>query len=319
MRRSCHCRNCGVLICKECAVVWPAKMIPDTYNFKKENSVNVCPSCDWLSHSFRLSLLEGHQDKSVAIYATGNINLHAPFGNVKGELLYPVHCSVLGGSLNLLKWLVEENCCPIKSLRVSGSGQSGTYTPIVTSKGRSLLGIAMENRRVDIIRYLVVRKGISLAGEQDITFEMLLRNLDIVLRLLPEDATSPRTDHSESTREDSDHPSPMASIPPISQRPFDAIENSRSLSEEAQNLGAVEPSPNHHDDCKCLCTVLRICVAPSLILYTSFRPGIICFDSKIDCVATPCGHQMCCLKCSEHFSRCPVCSADCTFLRVFKA
>lgn len=164
-------------------------MIPDTYNFKKESSINVCPPCDWLSNAFRLALLEGNQDKAVALHATGNINLHAPFGNVKGELLYPVHCAVMGGSLGLLEWLVDENCCPIKSLRVSGGGRDSgsTYTPIVTSKGRSLLGIAMEDRNLDIVRYLVVRKGISLAGEQDITFEMLLRNLDKLLRMLPDD------------------------------------------------------------------------------------------------------------------------------------
>lgn len=253
LRRPCHCRNCGVVICKECSVVWPSKMIPDTYNFKKENSVNVCLSCDWLSNNFRLALLEGDQDKSVALHATGNINLHAPFGNVKGELFYPVHCAVLGESLSLLKWLVDENCCPIKSLRVSGGG-GGTYTPIVTSKGRSLLGIAMENRNVEIIRYLVVRKGISLAGEQDITFEMLLRNLDKVLRLLPEDATTPYVGDGEALDDSHNLHLPSASSLLDTAEPSGDVDTGgamRSLSDDARNFGAIQPDTDDEEDCKC--------------------------------------------------------------------
>ena len=213
--------------------------------------VNVCLSCDWLSNGFRLALLEGDQDKAVAIHATGNINLHAPFANVKGELFYPVHCAALGGSLRLLKWLVDENCCPIKSLRVSGGASAGTYTPIVTSKGRSLLGISMENRNVDLIRYLVVYKGISLAGEKDITFEMLLRNLDKVLRLLPEEGGTAEEGTTEEGMEkyaDESAEVDLSTLAPLQPRKFDAGEDGRSLSEEARNLGAT--NPNHQDDCK---------------------------------------------------------------------
>lgn len=91
----------------------------------------------------------------------------------------------------ILKWLVDDNCCPIKSVRVSGRcrDSSNSFTEISTSKGRSLLGIAMENRNVGIIRYLVVEKGIQLSGEKDITMDTLCKNLDLVLRLLPEEAT----------------------------------------------------------------------------------------------------------------------------------
>ena len=136
LRRPCHCRNCGVCVCKHCAVQWPSKMIPETYNIKKENVVNACKTCEWLCNSFRLALLEGKVDEAVALHATGNINLTTPFANVKGEEFYPVHCAVLGGKLEILRWLVDENCCPIKSLRVSGKTKdhSNRYTPIVTSK-----------------------------------------------------------------------------------------------------------------------------------------------------------------------------------------
>lgn len=85
---------------------------------------------------------------------------------------------------------MDENCCPIKSVRVSGRCRdaSNSFTEISTSKGRSLLGIALENSNVGIVRYLVVEKGIQLAGEKDITMDTLCRNLDLVLRFLPEDA-----------------------------------------------------------------------------------------------------------------------------------
>jgi hypothetical protein len=162
-------------------------MIPDTYNHKKEAYVNICKTCDWLCHSFRLALLEGDFDKVIAIHSTGNVNLSSSFANVKGELFYPVHCAVLGGNLHLLRWLVDEHCCPIKSVRVSGKTaiNSGTYIPIVTSKGRSLLGIAMETCNVPIMRYLVVEKGTSISGEKDITTSMLTESLTAVLYRLP--------------------------------------------------------------------------------------------------------------------------------------
>ena len=164
-------------------------MIPDTYNFKKEGMVNACRSCDWLSTSFRLALLGGDHDRAVSLFSTGNVNLHTPFANVKGELFYPVHCAVLGGNLHLLKFLVDENCCPIRSIRVGGNSKESfnKVIPIVTSKGRSLLGIAMEGEKLNIVRYLVADKGLSLASEKDLTQELLCRNLEKLLRMTPED------------------------------------------------------------------------------------------------------------------------------------
>jgi hypothetical protein len=176
-------------------------MIPDTYNHKKEAYVNICKTCDWLCHSFRLALLEGDFDKVIALFSTGNVNLSSPFANVKGELFYPVHCAVLGGNLHLLQWLVDEHCCPIKSVRVSGKTaiNSGTYIPIVTSKGRSLLGIAMETCNVPIMRYLVVEKGTSISGEKDITTSMLTESLTAVLYRLPPLGTLEPTTPAPST------------------------------------------------------------------------------------------------------------------------
>lgn len=105
-------------------------------------------------------------------------------------MFYPVHCAALGGNLDLLKWLVEDNCCPIKSVRVSGKSREAqsSFTEISTSKGRSLLGIALENRNISIVRYLVCEKNINLQSE-NVSAETLSQNLDLVLRMLPEEAT----------------------------------------------------------------------------------------------------------------------------------
>lgn len=172
---------------------WPAKMIPDTYNFKKESMVNACRSCDWLSTSFRLALLRGDHDRAISLFSTGNVNLHTPFANVKGELFYPVHCAVLGGNLDVLKFLIDENCCPIRSIRVGGSSKEALnkVIPIVTSKGRSLLGIAMEGENLKIVRYLVAEKGLSLSSEKDLTPELLCRNFEKLLRMTPDDLFVP--------------------------------------------------------------------------------------------------------------------------------
>jgi len=101
--------------------------------------------------------------------------------------------------LELLQWLVDTHCCPLRSIRISGKTRqsSGSFTPILTSRGRSLLGIAIENEKVDLVRYLVVDKGMSLAGEKDLNMGNLIRLLDRMLRTLPP-PDKPGTRHHES-------------------------------------------------------------------------------------------------------------------------
>jgi len=295
-KRASHCRNCGICVCNNCMVQWPQKMLPITYNIKKESMMNVCKTCDWLCSSFRLALLDGDKDRAIAIHSTGNINLTTPFANVKGELFYPVHCAVLGGSLELLKWLIEEHCCPLRSIRVSSGRQrdaAGTYTPILTSKGRSLLGIALENRNIDIVHYLVVKKRMMITAEKGISNEILTQNLDLVLRVLPDNAFQPH------------QPSPADDL----QVPIDRT-GARSSSGGAENYGNQAEDDN-------------VITATSLSdardeTGASQDECIICFSNPINCVATPCGHQICCLDCSRNMTRCPVCAVECTFMRVYR-
>jgi hypothetical protein len=295
-KRASHCRNCGICVCNNCMVQWPQKMLPITYNIKKESMMNVCKTCDWLCSSFRLALLDGDKDRAIAIHSTGNINLTTPFANVKGELFYPVHCAVLGGSLKLLKWLIEEHCCPLRSIRISSGRQrdaAGTYTPILTSKGRSLLGIALENRNIDIVHYLVVKKRMMITAEKGISNEILTQNLDLALRVLPDNAfqrqhASPADDIPIPVDRTSVRSSSAGSDNHGIQAEDDNVITTTSLSDARDETGASQ------DEC------------------------IICFSNPINCVATPCGHQICCLDCSRNIARCPVCAVECTFMRVYR-
>lgn len=61
----------------------------------------------------------------------------------------------------------------------------GSYTPILTSRGRSLLGIAMENRDLDIVRYLVADKNMSLVEEKGLSMETTIQTLEAALHRLP--------------------------------------------------------------------------------------------------------------------------------------
>jgi hypothetical protein len=256
-------------------------MVPETYNTKQEFFVNVCKSCNWWCNAFRQALLEGDCDQAVALFATGNVNLYTPFANVKGELFYPVHCAVLGNNCDLLRFLVDEQCCPIKSVRVnssssssSSSGKGGSssssgrhhptatsHTPIVTSRGRSLLGMAMEQDNLDIVRYLLVEKGVDSAAEPDVTRESLGRVLVQALLRLPTTTTTSTTAATAVSREGDgyaataafwaddpdDDSSLVLSAPPPPSAPLaehyhdqpQQQQQQRTISEEARDFGAV--------------------------------------------------------------------------------
>lgn len=188
-RRARHCRNCGACVCGGCTTTWPSKMLPETYNLKNESVVKVCKSCSYLTDSFRKALLKGDLDEAVEFYHTGNINLRcplpAPSGAKKVEIMYPIHCAVQGGNLDIVRWLMDEHFCPIKLVKKgNGKGRKASDdTAIVTSKGRSVLNIALSGLKVDIIRYLVVDKAVDLYETKDL--QLSLRALEAVLLAFP--------------------------------------------------------------------------------------------------------------------------------------
>jgi hypothetical protein len=197
-----HCRNCGIVICNtyNCGTTWSKKMIPPTYNIKDERSVTVCTSCNTLAVRFKNALLQGQYGVAMELYLTGNINLRVPYASSSsssGETMLPIHCAVEGESEELLRWLVDVHYCPIYDMSLSAEkNDSGiivavndvaemfknlapltnsakekeySFLPTLkTSKGRSLLDIAMMTKHVGIMKYLINEKKISVYEVHDL-------------------------------------------------------------------------------------------------------------------------------------------------------
>jgi len=182
LRRQSHCKNCGVCVCTDCTVPWPKEMLPVTFHmYKRKKVVKVCMACDWLNITFRRACVTGDLDKAVALHSTGNINTRTPFANMRGEHYYPVHCAVLGGNLAMLKWFIETLKCPINSSkRKSPAVVEANFSfvgaeKVVSSRGKSVLDLAMEAQHLGILHYLIFEQGVSV---------MQYRNMRVALRTL---------------------------------------------------------------------------------------------------------------------------------------
>jgi len=183
IRRPCHCHNCGVCVCTKCTENWPAVMMPITFTLvKRRRQYRVCYACDWLSSAFRVALLNGDLDKIEQLHGTGNINLRVPFANAKGSY-YPVHCAVLSGSLRVLKWLVQDQHCPVHSKNKVSIRDLDCYA-VLTSEKRSVLGLAMENQEIAILYFLIIELGINIMEYNNLP--ATLRTVKLLLHHLPE-------------------------------------------------------------------------------------------------------------------------------------
>ena len=240
--------------------------------------MNICRSCHKLSFLFRDALLSGNERKVLELYETGNINLRSPFAHVKGEVLYPIHCAIVGNNLNLIKWLVDVKFVPLhKSSKKPGrKGQrDGTLT---TSKGKTILELAIIRNNIDVVRYLVCDKNISILSYKNlssalITLEKALMRITLLSNGNGVVNNGIDMDHialGESTKENE--------------------------KDGAETDGKVFSDSKRFEDDAC----------------------IICCNNPIDCVTIPCGHSLCCLKCSAELTDCPLCCTKSTFLRTFK-
>ncbi len=267
--------------------MWPAKMLPETYNLKREAGVRVCKSCTHLSASFKKALLDGDYLEAVAVYGSGNINLRTPFpqfSKKKEEIMYPIHCAVEGGNLDIIRWLMEDHFCPIKVIR-TGSGKKpkrggSADQLILTSKNRSVLTIALTSLHVEILRYLVVDNGVSIYESKDLLSS--LRALEAVLLALP-GSHGPRRIESSDPRWDD--------------QSYDGQSFTSSFDGE-QTMGEETSASSKKKGAADCC--------------------IICYENSIDCVMTPCGHQVCCLECSTNLHLCPVCNVKGEFIKIFR-
>jgi FYVE zinc finger/Zinc finger, C3HC4 type (RING finger) len=318
-RRAVHCRNCGVCVCSSCSTTWPMKMIPATYNLKHESAVKICRTCHSLHVLFKRALLHGDWEEAIALYETGNVNLRTPFAvsNKKEEVMYPIHCAAEGGNLHLLRWLTEEHFCPItlhstKAMKRGGGGSfpdQGNDSSILTSKGRSVLSIAMENLKVDMMRYLVVEMSVSVYECKDV--KSALAALEAALTTVP--CPMSPYDIAATSRTGRDIPS----FTRWDRACFDDASETSSLGEDDGNF---YDQPNA--DAESVGRRSRANTTPTSSVNGGGGAGagecIICFDRKINSVATPCGHQVCCLECCSTLTICPVCNGTATFIKIFR-
>mmetsp|Transcript_8237 Transcript_8237/g.15513 ORF Transcript_8237/g.15513 Transcript_8237/m.15513 type:complete len:493 (-) Transcript_8237:4886-6364(-) len=397
-RRPCHCRNCGVCICSTCSITWSKAMVPETYNPKNARTVRVCKACNYLSREFRRALINGDLNAAKKIYMTGNINLRCPFTNVKkgSEIMLPVHCAAVGGNRELVSWLVDIHHCPIKMIN-TGNNRQMESTLISTSHGRTVLDIALDYKRIDVLKYFVAQKNISISeskGDKNnatyATLEALLRtevgpesSLDYSADSPSPAQASPRTpkfkrnvvkvnhlaqvspnkermasnntpttpspkyqrdppplSHRPLSLSNTPSPKYRREPPPLSYRPL-ALSRTRTLSnndkakkvikKKHDNGGSgyynngipvydIEGSDSEQEnfDKTNLGDKCQSFDDDESVATTVEDECIICCSRSIDCVFTPCGHQVSCLKCSNNLLNCPICCNKATVVKIFR-
>jgi hypothetical protein len=67
------------------------------------------------------------------------------------------------------------------------NGRKSIELPILTSHGRSPLGIALLHQRLDIVRYLVVDLNLSFFDEENLNTGVALASFTSLLKMIPVD------------------------------------------------------------------------------------------------------------------------------------
>ncbi|CAJ1949943.1 unnamed protein product [Cylindrotheca closterium] len=186
LKRPCQCRNCGVVVCSGCACSWSSKQVPSTYNMENRSTMNVCVACDWLATSFREALLKGDLACALSLYKSGNVNLRKLHvskkkGMMGDEAMYPIQMAIRGGNLSLVKWLMFEHYCPLYE-----SNSKGDRGLLKTSKGRTVVDLALEQSKPEILKFLVTNQGVSLTQEAKKETRDSLKHLTCLVQLIPE-------------------------------------------------------------------------------------------------------------------------------------
>lgn len=97
---------------------------------------------------------------------------------------FPIHGAVSGGNLKLLSWLVDVHHCPLKMTNTGNRHNQATTELIKTSKGRTVIDIAIEEQHVDILQYLVNQKRLKVSEDKGKNAQALLA-LEAVLKAMP--------------------------------------------------------------------------------------------------------------------------------------
>ena len=187
------------------------------------------------------------------------MNLRTSFADIHQEAMFPIHCAVMGGSLEIVQWLVDTQLCPI-SVKTDSNGRK---VSVQTSASRTLLDLAMTGvmrSKVDILVYLL-RKGLTVYDVKDTS--LIPKTLEAILK------TGNAETHGLL---------PSCNI------------------DDTDNMVLDDETDTAQDENSCC----------------------LCYERSMDCVLTPCGHQLCCSECGQQLQNCPLCKVACTVLRVFR-
>lgn len=194
--------------------------------------------------------------------------------------------------------------------------KQGTTQLIKTSNGRTVVDIAIEDKKVDILQYLVNQKRVSVSSEGSGNLQALSA-LEAVLKAMPD---SPRCidqkrrkfnsqngvvlsrRKTEGIESRSNHMHNMSNpYLETNDDSYDEMDHSASFdTDEEEDVDNME-----EEEVESVATTVK-------------DPCIICYERSINCVLTPCGHQICCLHCSENMTKCPICSTNCQSIRIFR-
>ena len=225
--------------------------------------------------------------------------------------MFPVHCAVLGGSLECVTWLIDKECCPITTIttttlqnrssshtnnnngRAAAAAASSSTLSVQTSSCRTLLDLAMTGRpKLDILAFLI-RKGLSIANDvKDPT--LVAKTLELIMK-----ASTTATSSSGGGG-----PWLLSSLLPALRGdgmpvPIVEEEDMDGQLKEHDYDDAIEDATSSSNWDGNICH--------------------ICFEQPMDCVLTPCGHQVCCTECATQLNLCPVCKVSCSYLRIFRS
>jgi len=170
-----HCRNCGKIVCSACSEKhWNSNTLPETYH-NAEDFVRVCDICANLNQKLYESLLAGDHKRCKAVYATGNVNIHCPFSNHSdnNKFNYAVHLAAISGELILMKWLIEDKFCTLRTPEGN---------PLLGYSSESVFELACKYGNTDIMKYLV-QNSHSIVTE--------VKNMSILFRALHSILESP--------------------------------------------------------------------------------------------------------------------------------
>jgi len=179
----------------------------------------------------------------------------------------------MGGSIDLVRWLVDIQLCPV-SVTCSSKGQ---LLSVQTSARRTLLDIAMTGRpKTEILQFLV-SKGLSLSDVKDPS--LATKTLEAMLK--GSNGGQIIMNHNIAARTNS----PVVAV-----------------------IGNEEDDNNS----------MMMDYDESVTTATSSDHCALCCERPMDCVLTPCGHQICCSECAQQIQTCPICKVACSALRVFR-